>query len=100
MESLQSGGISWLQVVFWVVFPDLVAFSAIGAFSKRNEWPSWGSDLYNVWHTILVSGATFVVLSVALGSVYWPLLGWLGHIAVGCAVGCGLRTGPKKVAQV
>jgi len=85
------GGIGWLELVFWVAFPDLVAFAAIGASPKRREWPSWGSSVYNVCHTILVWAAVFLLSWAVLGAIYWPLLGWLGHITVDRAVGYGLR---------
>jgi hypothetical protein len=94
-RSYYLGGIDWVELVFWVVFPDLVAFVAIGASSKRREWPSWGPDLYNATHTILVWGVVFVVLLVVLRSPYWPLLGWLGHITVDGTVGYGLRARPS-----
>jgi len=44
---LYLGGLDWPSTIFWVVFPDLVAFIPIGLSSKRGEWPGWGSYLYN-----------------------------------------------------
>jgi hypothetical protein len=85
------GGVDWLQVVFWVVFPDLVSFLAIGLSSERREWPSWGSSLYNSFHTLLAWGAAFAASWIMLGVVYWPLLGWLGHITIDRTVGYALR---------
>ena len=95
-KSVYSGGVDWLQVAFWAVFPDLVAFVGIGLSSKRIEWPSWGSNLYNLFHTILLWGACFAVCWVVLGAVYWPLIGWLGHIAIDRAAGYALRAPPKR----
>jgi hypothetical protein len=46
-RSLYLGGLDWASMVFWIFFPDLVAFIPIGLSSKRKEWPSWGSYLYN-----------------------------------------------------
>jgi|GEM_PF-2484386 len=91
-RSIYLGGVDWLQLVFWVVFPDLISFVAIGASSKRREWPSWGPNLYNAFHTILIWGAVFVVVWAMLGVAYWPLFGWLGHITVDRALGYGLRS--------
>ena len=85
------GGVGWLQVAFWAVFPDLVAFVGIGLSSKRREWPSWGPGLYNLFHTVLLWGGAFAACWVATGVVYLPLLGWLGHITVDRASGYGLR---------
>jgi hypothetical protein len=85
---LYLGGLDWASTVFWILFPDLAAFIPIGLSSKRREWPSWGSYLYNVCHTILV----FAVSWFVLGSPYWPILGWLGHITADRAVGYGLRS--------
>jgi hypothetical protein len=65
------GGVDWLQVIFWVVFPDLVSFVAIGASLKRREWPTWGADFYNLFHTILTVGAC---LRRNLGSLQCCLL--------------------------
>jgi len=95
-RSLFVGGVDWLQVVFWVAFPDLVSFLAIGLSSKRREWPSWGSSVYNSFHTILVWGAAFAVSWIAFGAVYWPLFGWLGHITVDRASGYALRANIAK----
>jgi hypothetical protein len=90
-RSLYLGGVDWLQVIFWVVFPDLASFIPIGASSKRREWPPWGAKLYNVFHTVLTWGLAFAASWLALGVVYWPLFGWLGHITVDRAVGYTLR---------
>jgi hypothetical protein len=89
------GGVDWLQVAFWVILPDLAAFVPIGASSKRREWPSWGAALYNTFHSMLVWGAVFLVTWYALGAMYWPLLGWLGHITADRALGFGLRVRPS-----
>jgi len=86
------GGVDWLQTLFWVVFPDLVAFIPIGASSKRREWPSWGSGLYNLSHTLLLMGVVFFAILAASRVPYWPLLGWLGHITADRALGYGLRS--------
>lgn len=93
-RTFYSGGIAWLQVVFWVVFPDLVSFIAIGLSSKRKEWPPWGADVYDLCHTVLVWGAAFGASWGILGGIYWPLMGWLGHITADRAVGYGLRARP------
>jgi len=89
------GGVDWLQVVFWAVFPDVVSFLSIGLSSKKKEWSSWGSTLYNFFHTFLVWGAALAISWIALGVVYWPLFGWLGHITVDRAVGYALRAHPS-----
>jgi len=93
------GGVDWLKVVFWAVFPDVVSFLGIGLSSKRKEWPSWGSNLYNFFHTFLVWGGALAISWIALGVVYWPLFGWLGHITVDRAVGYALRVRPSGDAQ-
>jgi hypothetical protein len=90
-RSVYLGGVDWLQVIFWVVFPDLASFIPIGASSKRREWPPWGAKLYNVFHTVLIWGLAFAASWLALGVVYWPLFGWLGHITVDRAAGYTLR---------
>jgi hypothetical protein len=94
-RTVYAGGVDWLQVALWAIFPDIVAFVPIGASSKRREWPSWGSNLYNLFHTILVWAAAFAATWALSGVVYWPLLGWLGHITVDRAVGYGLRAKPQ-----
>ena len=48
-RALDAGGMDWLQVAFWALFPDLVAFTGIGLSSRRREWPPWGSNLYNLF---------------------------------------------------
>jgi len=90
-REVRLGGVNWLQVAFWVILPDLVPFLGIGLSSKRREWPSWGSGLYNLFHTVLLWGAAFAACWVATGLVYLPLLGWLGHITVDRASGYALR---------
>jgi hypothetical protein len=94
-RAVYSGGVDWVQVVFWVLFPDLVAFTGIGLSSKRREWPPWGSNLYNLFHTTLLWGACFLLSWAAFGAPYWPLLGWLGHITADRAMGYALRTRPQ-----
>jgi len=87
--------VDWLQVAFWVIFPDLVAFAGIGLSSRRRKWPSWGSTLYNLFHTILLWEGCFLGAWAAFGTPYWPLLGWLGHISIDRAVGYTLRVRPQ-----
>jgi hypothetical protein len=94
-RAVYSGGVDWFQVAFWVLFPDIVAFTGIGMSSRRKEWPSWGSHLYNLFHTILLWEVCFLVSWVAFGAPYWPLLGWLGHITLDRAVGYALRARPR-----
>ena len=91
-RSLYLGGLDWASTVFWIFFPDLVAFIPIGLSSRRKEWPSWGSYLYNTLHTLLVWGLAFAVLWLVFGAAYWPIFGWLGHITADRAVGYGLRS--------
>jgi len=84
---LYQGGIDWPSTVFWILFPDLVAFIPIGLSSKRKEWPAWGGYLYNVFHSILVWVPVFVLSWLVLGTPYVSLLGWLGHITADRAGG-------------
>ena len=98
-RTLNFGGVDWLQVIFWAVFPDVVTFIPIGLSSERSAWPSWGANLYNFFHTVLVWGLSFVGLWAAMGVVYWPLFGWLGHITTDRAVGYGLRATNKVQKQ-
>ena len=93
---LHFGGLDWASTVFWIAFPDLVAFVPIGLSSKRKKWPQWGSYIYNISHTVLVWGPAFAVLWLVLGAPYWPILGWLGHITADRAVGYGLRSIAKQ----
>jgi hypothetical protein len=93
---LYLGGLDWGQTVFWIVFPDLAAFVPIGISSKRKEWPTWGSYLYNSVHTVLTWGLAFGVLWFVLGTPYWPVFGWLGHITADRAVGYGLRSNHRE----
>ena len=92
-RTLYDGGIDWLQVVFWAVFPALASFVPIAVSSERRKWPSWGANLYNIFHTVLSWAALFLVAWLALGSPYLPLLGWLLHITTDRAVGYSLRAG-------
>jgi hypothetical protein len=88
---LYSGGLDWPSTVVWVLFPDLVAFIPIG-LSRRRDWPRWGSYLYNAFHTVLLWGLAFAIIWFVLGVPYWPMLGWLVHIAADRAMGFGLRS--------
>jgi hypothetical protein len=89
-RSFYIGGVDWLQVVFWGIFPDLV-FIPIGLSGKSKEWPSWGPDLYNLFHTVFLWGLAFAASWFFFGVVYLPLLGWLAHITTDRAVGYSLR---------
>ena len=93
---LYQGGLDWPSTVFWMLFPDLLAFIPIGLSSKRKEWPAWGSYLYDVSHTGLVWGSAFAALWLVLGGPYLPLLGWIGHITADRALGFGLRSTDKS----
>ena len=93
---LNLGGLDWPSTVFWILFPDLAAFIPIGLSSKRREWPRWGSYLYNTFHSALLWGLAFGALWLVMGTPYWPILGWLGHIAADRAVGYGLRSTSKQ----
>ena len=93
---LYSGGLDWPSTVFWIIFPDLVAFIPIG-LSKKREWPRWGSYLYNAVHTVLTWGVVFAVLWLVFGTPYWPILGWLVHVATDRAMGFGLRSNERVV---
>jgi hypothetical protein len=93
---LHLGGLDWPSTVFWMVFPDLVAFIPIGLSSRGKDWPPWGSYLYNTPHTVLVWGLVSGALWFALGAPYWPILGWLGHITADRAFGYGLRSSTSR----
>ncbi len=78
--------------VFWLLWPDLLAFIPIGlAMRKTTTWPSWGPVLYNIPHSFLVWLAVFAVWSLVAGAIVWPLLGWAAHISVDRATGYYLR---------
>mgnify|MGYP001584512556 FL=1 len=85
------GGVDIWQIVFWAVFPDIVSFVPIGLSTKQGDWPKWGSTLYNPFHTLLLWGLLFFSLFIVFHNLYWPLLGWLGHITMERAVGYALR---------
>ena len=93
---LYLGGLDWLSTIFWVLFPDLIVFIPIGLSSRRREWPEWGSYVYDTFHSALVWGLAFGALWLVLGTPYWPILGWLGHIAADRAVGYGLRSTARQ----
>jgi len=96
-RTFYGGGVDWLQVIFWVVFPDLAAFGAIGVSARRNEWPRWGTALYNVFHTVLTWTLIFAVSWFVFGFVYAPITGWLLHITTDRAAGYYLRAnGPVR----
>lgn len=96
--SLRFGGIEWLYIVFWFVFPDLASFVPMGLSSERRQWPSWGASLYNIFHTILVWVVVFAGAWILFGAAYWPLLGWLGHITIDRTAGYGLRASRQTIA--
>lgn len=81
----------WSALVFWAIFPDLATMIPIGFASKQGPWPKWGPPLYNTIHSFLVWGLVFVLSWLVLDSPFWPLLGWVGHIAADRAAGYGLR---------
>ena len=91
-RSVYLGGVDWLQVIFWLAFPDLASFIPIGASSKAREWPPWGANVYNFFHTILIWAAAFTASWAILGVVYLPLFGWLGHITLDRVFGYTLRS--------
>ena len=90
-RSIFLGGVNLPLTVFWVLFPDLVAFIPIGLSSKRREWPKWGAYLYDAVHNVIAWGIVFVAAWFVFRSLAWPLFGWLLHITVDRTVGYGLR---------
>jgi hypothetical protein len=95
-RAFYGGGIDALQTVFWALFPDLAAFTPIGLSSKRREWPRWGAHVYDAVHNLITWVLVFFVFLLVIRVPSWPLLGWLGHIAVDRTVGYGLRKLPEK----
>jgi hypothetical protein len=78
--------------VFWMVWPDLLAFVPIGVASRASHgWPKWGSMVYNIPHSLLVWAVVFGAWSWLSGGLAWPLLGWAAHITTDRAVGYHLR---------
>lgn len=97
LHSLSSEGIA--LTVFWLVWPDLLSFIPIGFVTRRSKtWPSWGSLLYNLSHSLLVWAAVLTAWSVLIGGFYWPLLGWAAHLTADRAVGFHLRA-PSRNAE-
>lgn len=92
VPGLSVGGIDLLQAVFWLLWPDLLAFLPIGLASRgRREWPPWGPWVYNAGHSFLVWGAVLVLWTGVTGVLYLPLFGWAAHIAADRALGYYLR---------
>lgn len=94
------GGLNVFETLFWFLFPDLAAFIPIGIAASRRGggWPSWGSSLYNVFHTFLTWTLVFATLSLVVGAIHWALLGWAAHITADRAVGYYLRAPPTSPA--
>ena len=84
-----------MQVASWVTFPGLVAFEGIGQSSGRRGWPSWGLNLCNLLHAMLLWGARFLAIWAAFVSRCWPILGWLCHISIDLTGGYALRARPQ-----
>jgi len=82
--------------IFFVLLPDLAAFIPIGLSAERQRWPSWGPDLYNLFHTISIWVLVFALAWLVLKSPYFPLLGWLLHITADRSLGFALRGKPPK----
>jgi len=91
-------GITWVDLtalIFFAILPDLAPFVPIGLYSskglEKGAWPSWGSALYNTFHTILLWALVFAISWVVLKSLYLPLFGWLLHITLDRSAGSTLR---------
>jgi len=91
------GGVSILLTVFWVLFPDLMAFIPIGLASKQGQWPEWGAYLYDAVHNVVSWGVVLVGAWAIFRAPSWPLFGWLLHITVDRTLGYGLRKLPEKL---
>lgn len=86
--------------VLWFLLPDIVAFVPIGlSRSPKGTWPSWGSSLYNVVHSLLPWAGVFLITWIVTGGIVWPLLGWAAHITVDRAAGYHLRGPPQARGQ-
>src|SRR3970040_1514217 len=88
-RGLYVGDLDVAATVFWFLWPDLAAFVPIGAAMARGRtWPSWGSRLYNAFHTFLVWGPVFLIWSYVAAGVVWPVLGRGMATTVSAQVGC------------
>ena len=77
-------------LILFGVLPDLV-FLPMLPFLKNKNWPSWGSKLYNLFHSLATFFIIFTLSWITLGSIFWPLLGWALHITIDRTVGYTLR---------
>ena len=83
--------------IFWILWPDLGSFIPIGLATRGGRtWPGWASSLYNFLHTLLVAVPVLAVWSFITGVVQWPLLGWIGHIAMDRTSGYYLRASSSR----
>ncbi len=87
-------GLDLPQTIFWFLFPEvsqgilILGIFLLGTLPK--EWPGWRCNFWNFFHTFTVGGLVFGIFSLAIGSLYWPLLGWLVNISVIRSAGLGL----------
>jgi hypothetical protein len=91
------GRANLVVLLFFGALPDLASFVPIGLASskgtdKETKWPSWGADVYNLFHTILIWALVFASVWILLRTPFLPLLGWLLHITVDRSVGYTLRS--------
>lgn len=75
---------------FLALMPDVV-FLVMAPYMKKGKWPSWGSDVYNVFHSwvpwFVVAGSMYAIT----GDLFWPLLGWALHLSLDRTTGYYLR---------
>lgn len=89
---------SRLWAVFFGVAPDLAAFTPVilyslfrgfqrfmpEAYNSSALWPYWWArNSYNFTHSAVIFLGVFLLITVLRkGKPYWPMLGWLLHIAI------------------
>jgi hypothetical protein len=91
-----AGGLDVIQTIFWVLFPDLIAFIPMAFSPRRRKWPTWGVYLYDAVHNVIAWGIAFSAIWLIARSPDWALFGWLGHITIDRSLGYGLRVLPKR----
>lgn len=85
-------------VVWWTMFPDLLAFGPpvtaalwlrlagdardAGAYGGRLPWVHFGLPLYQLGHSLVVFAVVYAVVSVVARRPVLGLLGWLLHILI------------------
>lgn len=84
----------WASFLIFLLLPDVLGLGPLAAALRRRPVPAGLFVMYNVTHAHFTPLVLGLLVWLATGALYWPLLGWVAHIGLDRALGYGLKLYP------